>query len=298
MKSNPLNLIRLKNLLFASLLCLSSISVFSQKLILNNGKWNINEQTVQIKKDTSFNTLNYRLVELSLDSNKSFNTIGFIREDILTKKVYFLEKDSVNEKLIYDFSLKLGDSVIVYSRGYEPFKAGFNYLKVEKIDSVLINGIKTKQIHFKHRIYSMVTEFWIEGIGSSNGIIYSGIIDRIRLESTLPNLLCVEYGNDLIFKRFNFCYSKKQVGLNQLNKNDLNIYPNPNQGTFVLSVNDDSELNSIRVFDMTGKEFEFEKTDISTNKILINLSNITAGLYIIETIDTNGILKSFKFTKD
>jgi hypothetical protein len=39
--------------------------------------------------------------------------IGFVREDIASRKIYFLDIDSVNEFLLYDFGMEIGDSIYI-----------------------------------------------------------------------------------------------------------------------------------------------------------------------------------------
>lgn len=78
---------------------------------------------------------------------------GYIREDTIQKKVYFLINEE--EFLIYDFSLQVGDVFTTY--GWE----------VENIDSILLDDGQ-----YRKRWVYWQDNFWIEGIGSSLGLIH------------------------------------------------------------------------------------------------------------------------------
>lgn len=83
------------------------------------------------------------------------------------------------------------------------------------------------------------------------------------------------------------------TGLNNLNnKNNLRIYPNPVKD--ILNIETLTEINSIRVFNTIGKEFEVNET----NKNILNVSNLENGVYLIESIDIFGNSTILKFIKE
>ncbi|MEO9219043.1 MAG: zinc-dependent metalloprotease [Bacteroidia bacterium] len=81
---------------------------------------------------------------------------------------------------------------------------------------------------------------------------------------------------------------KKSDSENKLSEDrGFNLYPNPNNGTFTLNLQQNSAESNIYVADIFGKVV-FEKqhnTDINVN---INLSNMSKGIYIVRVVDTKG----------
>ncbi len=61
------------------------------------------------------------------------------------------------------------------------------------------------------------------------------------------------------------------------NFNSINIYPNPVNDFFFISVNSEFQLDEIRIFDITGKEV-FSKR---TNNLHVDVSGLKSGVYFI-----------------
>jgi hypothetical protein len=72
--------------------------------------------------------------------------------------------------------------------------------------------------------------------------------------------------------------------------NSLNAYPNPSNGSFTLKVDlVNAEAMTVEVFDMKGKKLFGEVSDrtMAYEKV-INLGNITAGVYMLQVSTTQG----------
>lgn len=87
---------------------------------------------------------------------------GALRNDSINRKVYFVEVDSTNEKLLYDFNLSIGDSI--------PQLNPYTVIYVTSIDSILINGTYLRRFAFSY-IGGSNGSYIIEGIGSMTGLI-------------------------------------------------------------------------------------------------------------------------------
>jgi hypothetical protein len=88
---------------------------------------------------------------------------GGLRQDLPNKKVFFVFAQDKNEKLIYNFGVEVGDSVSFYTTQERKGK-------ISCIDSILI----ANRYHtiFYVQIGGIKNSFcYIEGIGSSNGLI-------------------------------------------------------------------------------------------------------------------------------
>ena len=171
------------------------------------GSWNIvycgGIKTNKIEHEVTIGNQIYFEVFESVDSNQSnWTDRGFIREDTINKLVYFHEGFD-DEGLIYDFSLDIGDSVIIdnYYVGFE------NVLLIcDSIDSININGVLKKRL-FLYSPGFWDSDIWIEGIGSKFGLLYSGFNGSMMAGGS-ADLLCCSKNDTLIYMDsvYNSCY--------------------------------------------------------------------------------------------
>ena len=79
-------------------------------------------------------------------------------------------------------------------------------------------------------------------------------------------------------------YHKSTVlNVSELNTRDLQIYPNPASG--IITIESSGEIREIRLFNSQGKEI-----DLPENLSSLDLSNLTAGTYILEVSGENFII--------
>lgn len=138
---------------------------------------------------------------------QEWDEAGFIREDTIAKQVFFSYGEE--EGLIYDFSLTVGDTVVVENMylNYETLP-----LVCDSIDQVDINGV------MKNRFYLFTAEsitkenynpdeVWIEGIGSNYGILYSGL-GSVSMGGGTRSMLCCSQNGITIYMDsiFTKCY--------------------------------------------------------------------------------------------
>jgi len=80
-----------------------------------------------------------------------------------------------------------------------------------------------------------------------------------------------------------FYYDQGGVGINRIAVSNVNIYPNPSNGIFNISIEGISEKIQVKVFDVNGNNhryFEINKTgNLSTKQL--DLKELTAGVYFI-----------------
>lgn len=136
-----------------------------------------------------------------------WNEAGFIREDTVTNQVFFSYGEE--EGLIYDFSLAVGDTVVVnnMSMNYET-----QPLVCDSIDQIDINGVMKNRFYLfgfesiTNDPYNPV-EVWIDGIGSNFGILNSGL-GTVPLAGGTSSMLCCTQNGVAIFMNsyFSKCY--------------------------------------------------------------------------------------------
>ncbi|MGB0882171.1 MAG: T9SS type A sorting domain-containing protein [Vicingaceae bacterium] len=82
---------------------------------------------------------------------------------------------------------------------------------------------------------------------------------------------------------FTFCMGAA-TDINELSSNDFNIYPNPTNGVFTISKNDNQTSNII-IYNLLG-EVVYTKNNETKKEIQLNLSDVKQGLYFV-TLITN-----------
>lgn len=212
-----------------------------------------------IQGDSVVNDINYKIVR-----GNYFEPL-LIRED--STKVYVLD-DLYPERVLYDFSLKVGDTIVQKTM----FGNDYDWV-VQEIDSIEIESVYRKQIHLDHINYNL-PDTWIEGIGSTYGLVTPGnfVIDAGTA------LLCVKRDFQNIYSNpaYDTCYIYASVEKTSTDKSLITIYPNPAKE--ILHLKSDLELESYRILDISGKLI---KTGMLTQDYKIELSEIRAGFYII-----------------
>lgn len=77
------------------------------------------------------------------------------------------------------------------------------------------------------------------------------------------------------------------VSTPELEKDDISVYPNPNNGTFHI-INSQDQLKSIQIFDVTGQEVPFYKQQ-SGSEWTVSISGVRTGIYLLRLETTKGV---------
>ena len=74
------------------------------------------------------------------------------------------------------------------------------------------------------------------------------------------------------------------LGVSEISENiNLNIYPNPNQGNFTVTISSATHINgTMSVLDQLGREINTQSLDVTgTKQIPLELSNLSSGAYLL-----------------
>lgn len=190
-----------------------------------------------------------------------------LREDTVNKKVYSylpFVSPSDPDVLIYDFSLNIGDTLVVGNSG--------SYQVVSDIDTFeLLNGEIRKRFWF-----DPYNTFYIEGIGGINGLFYpifptnGGGIARFCVKKD---------GIDLIG---NYC-NTNFVGTKEYDHRDPLIYPNPARSKITIHLPAKSNSTIVRIYELQG--IEIFSSRFNSQRTTVSIEGFASGLYlcIIET---------------
>lgn len=258
----------------------------------------------QITSDTIINALTYHKLT-TVNYSGSFppyfgvGYVGAFRNDTLNRKVYYYPKDSLQEYLLYDFTLNIGDTIKGYTRDFNHYVFNvsmdtsvniFNNAVISSVDSILINGVYRKKWNYTSYPTGYPDQYpWffdgniIEGIGNTNGLL-EGLWSSIDFQ----NYLSCYLENEIPFYSWGTCL----VGLEEeKNIEQIEIYPNP--FTTSISIYTSDEIEKISVFNILGEE----ELILFKPDLIIDLSSLSKGVKIlkIKSSKKNYINKILKF---
>lgn len=243
--------------------------------------------SIEISGDTLIDSLVYHklstpfLEEISSSdcgSSGSPGFRGFIREDTVTRKVYY-NPSGQNEYLLYDFNLEVGDTL-------EGWLASFNMPNtVQQIDSVLVGNNYRK----RWRINDCYSIDIIEGIGCTFGLIK----ETVPCISDLPSygLTCFKQEGETLYPNTTTdCELITGIETHQLNNL---LYPNP--ATNTLTLNTDLKNAQLKVLNAQG-QLVYQSAIINSQSA-IDVSQLSPGIYFLSISDGTQVV-SKKFVKE
>lgn len=236
---------------------------------------------IEINGDTILKNTSYKIVNYPPTQFDRY----FIRKDSVGK-IYIKTPMSENEDILYDFTLTKGDTFMHFNAKEPTYK---KEAFISGVDSLMINGQYHKRLEIDNGY-----EYWIEGIGSTLGLIY-----YYKTYDWKTALLCCHVNSQLIYTNDTNTSCDINVGIDdkkQYNER-MTIYP-----TIVEKfVHIEKELKSdllLTVYDIYGvKKIQCY---INNEKQKINCSNLSNGMYIMvfSNRKNNTILKRSKIIKE
>lgn len=232
------------------------------------------------KGDTLINSITYSKVNFCGGAYQ-----GALRDN--NGKIYYIPADSLRELLIYDFTLKTGDSVSVYcipgGKTY-PFRA-YKYDHV-KVDSTIINGAYRKTINLNNGYK------WIEGIGNNKGLF---VESWINVSGWATELMCMSESNTTLFPSYSPGPCSLTVGVDEMpSTGTLSLFPNPTAGIFQLQI-EKEPIKTIELIDVFGK---IVTTRSCWDKVTeVDISSLATGMYVVRITDLRGDIQMKKVMK-
>ncbi|PKA84042.1 putative secreted protein (Por secretion system target) [Ulvibacter sp. MAR_2010_11] len=194
-------------------------------------------------------------------------------------KLYFLNTSNV-ETILLDFTLEVGE---VFEHGYFSCLPRCCNLTVVSISSQFIAGQDRKVLEMENNYYN---EFWIEGIGSTNGGLCPG---RSNIEGG-SELHCFRHNGEIIlFNNATECF----LGVDEYLTNQIILYPNPVKNISILQLPTKAAVDQIKIFNHNGKLVRDEK--ITKEYVTISNMDYASGLYFYQVFSENKLLKTNKF---
>lgn len=174
---------------------------------------------------------------------------------------------------------------------------------IEGIDTILINGVEKR----RYQIYTEVEyrDYLIEGVGGLHAFTtllrqglfgacncgyeatYMSETDTLVLSDTMV------FGND---PWYYFCLNASLSEFEELNQ--IKVYPNPNQGSFIISYQEGQQIKNLKVISADGRTLEYDLEKLNNSESRVNLKQTIPGIYWIKLITENGEFYSSKFVID
>lgn len=233
-------------------------------------KEHVRETTfIKFEVDPAINTFDEKQVLISNDSLKTWSKFGNIKE--VEKKVYFRNLQNT-QGLLYDFGLKQGDSIKTVNTSVQ-VRDTITF-KVVKVDTINYLGVDRKRFEVID-ILTHMTDYWIEGIGSLEGLFRP----TFGMVGGFMKLLCVHENSNQIYQNplRNTCFEYAEgTGIKKIAKSEFYVFPNPCFGKiFIEGLNETQNLNMC-VYNTLGKLIY--RQNVMTKEIQLNLQK---GIYIL-----------------
>ena len=273
-------------LLFLSQLAFNQGFVTDNKTwhVRDDSWWDINTEIFKLDGDTIINEITYMKLWESWNDSAMVDMYldGFLRED--SGIIYILDNYLTEDKILYNFNLEPGDTATVYSEF-----CGDRTVVISGVDSIYYFGIPRKRLIMN----SWYEEYWIEGIGSPNGLLYSGLYECVS--DVYKSLICCHENDTLIFmKEYEYLCYQDDVGIGEeVNESHVIIHPNPVvQGqSFVIQC--DKEIVEVEVYYIAGVLVKHLFSD-QQKTLSISSEQFMPGFYLIRIKTTEGQVFSRK----
>jgi hypothetical protein len=236
-----------------------------------NGTYRYYDNFCTNGEDTLINTKTYTKI-----SRCEGTYVGAIRDTL--GKVYFLSKDSLNESLLYDFTVNQGDSITNAYNKYNTHQP----LVVSFVDSVVIDGSHRKRIHFQNG-------YWIEGVGSSTGLFQPNFIP-LNFSWTL---FCMSQDSTILYPIAQQGKGKCSltVGIDKVEDKSSNFSVFPNPVSDQLTINTSEIIREILIYNTLGG---LVKQEHSNSFMVKELKN---GIYLLKVKTEKG-MRYTRFIKE
>ena len=278
-------------LLLSTVLLLWGVSLLAQQFISEQNQWNVlstfypggkSTEIYKIEGDSVFKSNSYKMIWVTFDSLSTWQFRGLLRQE--SKIVWYVHPNDSTEKILYNFNLNAGDSETIVNGLCSPGDS--ISVSVDEVDTVEYFGIQHKRWHLTSDF--VLEDYWVEGIGSLSGPLYSMYGSVIVCPSW--DLLCFHSSDTLYYQNENSCWI---VGIDENAKVNARLKPNPvTKGRpFVIEAN--REITDIFLYNSTGCLVKFVK-GFKQHSVTVETADLNKGLYLIAIKAKGNLTETYK----
>ena len=267
-------------LLLSTVLLLWGVSLLGQQFISEQNQWNVlstvfpggkSTEVYRIEGDSVFKSNSYKKIWATFDSLSTWQYRGLLRQE--SGIVWYVHPDDSTERVLYNFNLNAGDSETIVNSFCSPGDS--ISVSVYEVDTVEYFGIQHKRWHLTNDFG--LEDYWVEGIGSLSGPLYSMYGSVIVCPSW--DLLCFHNSDTLYYQNENenSCWI---VGIDENVKVNARLKPNPviKGRPFVIEAN--REITDIFLYNSTGFLIKSIK-GFKQHSVTVGTADLNKGLYLI-----------------
>ncbi|MFM6984048.1 MAG: T9SS type A sorting domain-containing protein [Chitinophagaceae bacterium] len=212
--------------------------------------------------------------------------IVYIREDIASRKVFYMRPDNMQEYVLFNFNLRVNDVINVPISLSETNAPQY---KVIAIDTVTLPDGKHKRFQYRETGGLQWKEFTlIEGIGcTAEPFKFS-----YRTADPVFYLLNTYKGRECQFNSRDTCPPNPCTFVSNVataKKPEMKVYPNP--------CGDNIQLSSDEVFQYKILNTIGQVLQTGSCQTTINMSELPKGLYVL-TLEKEGVYSSIRISKE
>lgn len=228
-----------------------------------------------IKGDTILDNFLYSkifrtFINTQCSNDTSISLYGFVRNDVINKKVYYYSINNSAEELLYNFDLQIGDTLqgTVFLNG--------NWT-VGVIDSIPVHDVFHKRYEILINNNSL-GYYLIEGIGTS-----LGLFERVVEFWPIHDLRCFTLNGNLVYTSQNATECGLEtdtcfVDVEEVAKNVARVYPNPANSYVIFDLQTKIPVGTITITDFTGRPVT--SFPIAGEKTVWQMAGLNPGVYL------------------
>jgi hypothetical protein len=277
------------------LLLLTAISAFGQNFPSDSAIWQEWYYDIECLNLPYCYEYQYLLEGDTMYGNKTYNKIykiihyfnfpyynlgyqGAVYYDNAADKVYWRPKNTLQDTLLYDFNLSVGDTLPV---SYVYDMNMYGVIRIDSIDTIMSNNHSIVRFHMDNAGWG--GEYILHGIGSTTGFL-EPIYPFFESEN---HLSCFQNYTDSISypgPEYQDCDIFTSVKEYPENSGNITVYPNP--AYEVLNI-DNATNSHVQLFSITG--LLISESEISSGHSELSLKGIPRGIYYLRFGKGRGI---------